>query len=384
MSKFYKVFILLLLLGGFANAQNTLEIYDLAGNKFESGSKQYVFADGGSTKILYTDSLIVKSVHSDFLKIKVRKTEELVVNGTTNSFRALAQDVTGTETTTPFFVSLNPGETLPESQTLVGSYFHRGKKGTTIITYSYLAYDIAEELIDSVFVKYYFKNTSIIIYDEQYQLFPRGEILISGDPDGVVEFPIHLYNQFSSPINLKATKIILNEEENHEVYFKFGNVEYGVEEYESSNNGVAIPSGEFLDDENKFIALFNANGTDSNTELTKVRYLFNDLLNVADSNSITLVFNPSGVGFEDLEQYQISAPYPNPTNKSFTIDHPDLKSSNAELKIYNIQGQLIFKKEINTTEMKTNIRVESFSPGTYFVSMELDGKPIGIEKLVIQ
>ena len=61
--------------------------------------------------------------------------------------------------------------------------------------------------------------------------------------------------------------------------------------------------------------------------------------------------------------------YPNPTNGNFTINLDSVVNSDANLEIYSINGQLIFKKEIKNTIEDINFNA---SAGIYFVKVTND------------
>lgn len=359
-----------------------LEIYKIDGELIQNGAEILIFAHQASTRTLHTDTLLLKNTSDQVLNIRVRKNEIQVVDGTFNVFHALEQDVAAVDDITPNQWELAPGEMLPEEAYFLGSYFHQAALGTSSFLYSFLMVDAEGQAVDSVFVTYHFLNNSVTPLDQNDQVFINKETLVTGEPNGIVSFPVKLFNHKLDSIAMRIEKQILNIEEGHEVYFKFGGEEYGSSVNFSSEEGYYIHSMESLVGENGFFALFNANGVDGNVELTKVNYVFFNRENEADQSVITLVFNPSAVGFSEFEDYDISSVYPNPTSDLFSIKHHLPSGLTTVLKVYNSSGALMTAKSINNQQLESTFSIRDWNAGVYYLSIEIDGKPIGTEKII--
>jgi hypothetical protein len=84
-------------------------------------------------------------------------------------------------------------------------------------------------------------------------------------------------------------------------------------------------------------------------------------------------------GIEELtEDFLI---YPNPAQNSFTVSLNGLQMQNADLKIFDLAGRCVYKKEIQNT--KYEILNTNFSPGIYFVKVS-DGEREEVQKLIIE
>ncbi|NPD46246.1 T9SS type A sorting domain-containing protein [Lentimicrobium sp. S6] len=364
-------------------AQNDkLEIYMVDGDLLQNGVELLSFAHFASARPILTDTLLLKNTSDEVLNIKVRKNEIQVVNGTFNVFRALAQDVPAAEYITPNVWELAPGEMLPSDAYFLGNYFHQGQIGTSTFVYSFLTIGAEGQIVDSVYVTYHFLNNSVTPLDQNDQMFLNKETLVTGEPDVLVSYPVKLFNHNMDSIAMRVEKEVINMEDGHEVYFSFGGEEYESSFDFSSEEGYYIQSMDTLFGENCFTAFFKANGIDGNTELTKVSYIFFNKEEEADQSVITLVFNPSAVGFSELKEYDISSVYPNPTKDVFSIKHNLSSGVSSVLKVYNSLGSLVAIKEMNHQQLLSTFSISDWEEGIYYISIEIDGKPIGTEKLI--
>jgi hypothetical protein len=119
-------------------------------------------------------------------------------------------------------------------------------------------------------------------------------------------------------------------------------------------------------------------------DFPRVKYRFFNRLSGSDSETITLIYNPSGVGFEEIEGFKLSAPYPNPAADFVMIDHPLIATSNPLIKIYNASGQLVLTEKIKPAASSSKIDLQSLSSGIHFLSVEIDQQTLGVEKLIVK
>ena len=71
--------------------------------------------------------------------------------------------------------------------------------------------------------------------------------------------------------------------------------------------------------------------------------------------------------------------FPNPTTNNLTISN---LSSNAEIKLYDLTGNLVFSK-LNVTENKTNINISTLSKGIYILKIKFKDREL-IKKIMKQ
>jgi hypothetical protein len=76
--------------------------------------------------------------------------------------------------------------------------------------------------------------------------------------------------------------------------------------------------------------------------------------------------------------------YPNPNNGLFDLSMQDINGQNAVITIYNLIGDLIYEKNLETTEGSINgeIQLHDVANGVYFVKINANNK-ILTKKLVI-
>ena len=80
------------------------------------------------------------------------------------------------------------------------------------------------------------------------------------------------------------------------------------------------------------------------------------------------------------DNFELFNAYPNPFNPSTTIKFNLAKSGNVNLKIYNIQGQLVKtlldNKDLNKGQYKFNVNMDNYSSSIYFYQLQQDGRTI--------
>ncbi len=74
--------------------------------------------------------------------------------------------------------------------------------------------------------------------------------------------------------------------------------------------------------------------------------------------------------------------YPNPTNGNFTLKLDSETETKKQIELTNLLGEIIFKKEIHINE--TQININNFDNGVYFLKVFDKNKLIGTTKIVKQ
>ena|SRR5690606_5937648 len=85
-------------------------------------------------------------------------------------------------------------------------------------------------------------------------------------------------------------------------------------------------------------------------------------------------------GSIDLTQTKI---YPNPSDKDFFAE-VNLKVGEGVLLVYDVNGKQVFSKLINQGYQKISISTLGWSKGVYFGKVEVNGKVIYEEKVVLK
>jgi len=390
MNKILFAFIALLIgISSGLNAQEQkMEIYNTKGDLIQNGASLAAIATSSAEKLLFTDSLLIKNISEETIKLKVRKNNHTIIGNTYSTFNALAQSMNQNETITPNYWELEPGQTLPLEAVFKGTYYAIAGgnlyMGTSTYVYSFLSVDDNDQVLDSVYVNYSFSNTSVSLLSEEGEYLYNEEVLIDCDPAVVSEYNVLMRNNTNAAVSYRVGKSVVDIEEGQEMAFSFGGVEYGSEDNFSDAAGVSIASGETLEGANGFKAMFDAKGIDGNTYYPSVKFKFFNRLAGNDADFVTLIYNVSGVGFSELDAYQISEPYPNPASDYVNVDHQFGADENAQIKLYNSAGQLIMIHPVMKQSNKSMINVSNLPTGIYMMSVEVNDRTIGVEKIVLQ
>lgn len=91
---------------------------------------------------------------------------------------------------------------------------------------------------------------------------------------------------------------------------------------------------------------------------------------------VTGINNPDGIVSMNI--------YPNPSNGNFTLEMNASKAGTFNVEIINIQGQVVFTKEINQDGFyKETIDISDNASGIYYIRIN-DGKNLKVSKIIIQ
>ncbi|RLD56401.1 MAG: hypothetical protein DRJ01_15300, partial [Bacteroidetes bacterium] len=94
--------------------------------------------------------------------------------------------------------------------------------------------------------------------------------------------------------------------------------------------------------------------------------------------------NTDTVGVNELSLVERIEVYPNPNTGIFTISIKSNNSENIVVELVNIQGQHVYRKEINNvTNSVENIDISQFAKGIYYIKVN-NGTDVAIRKVVVQ
>lgn len=122
--------------------------------------------------------------------------------------------------------------------------------------------------------------------------------------------------------------------------------------------------------------------------------IVNGLFHIYDSDSpgdsivtcyfpITIILqNPTGISESGITGETFSV-YPNPTDKTATLEFDNLKNENCTLTLYDTDGRLV-QTIIDITTNKVEIERKKLSSGLYFFQLQTDRQLIANGKLVIE
>lgn len=72
---------------------------------------------------------------------------------------------------------------------------------------------------------------------------------------------------------------------------------------------------------------------------------------------------------------------PNLATRIYTVTYRLEKGQTGELTVWNSFGELKAEYELNDRS-RENIKIEDLSSGIYFVQLSVDGKLVGVQKLI--
>ena len=113
-----------------------------------------------------------------------------------------------------------------------------------------------------------------------------------------------------------------------------------------------------------------------------VRYYAYDEHNPDERVSIIVKFHKSGDGVDDNAQFEMSQAYPNPATSTVNFDYSF--SGNLTAVVYNIVGQEVLRKDLNTNNGQMSISVADLNDGIYFCTMLVDGCASATQKFVVK
>lgn len=113
-----------------------------------------------------------------------------------------------------------------------------------------------------------------------------------------------------------------------------------------------------------------------------VRYYAYDEHNPDERVSIIVKFHKSGDGVDDNAQFEMSQAYPNPATSTVNFDYSF--NGNLTAVVYNIVGQEVLRKDLNTSNGQMSISVADLNDGIYFCTMLVDGCASATQKFVVK
>ena len=115
--------------------------------------------------------------------------------------------------------------------------------------------------------------------------------------------------------------------------------------------------------------------------------IYNVSVIVAHENCVDTVYKTlvveQGVGIGDLEfmnsDFKV---YPNPTGDGFTVEVR--ARGKREIAVYDLKGRLVTRIILKDGASRLTVSTEGWSKGVYLCSLEVNGKAVQSEKVVIR
>ena len=192
---------------------------------------------------------------------------------------------------------------------------------------------------------------------------------------------IAVVNSSGNVIKTRCQRNVISSVAGSENSFCWGSGCYGATTNVSPLNSSPDIAGGTTD--NSFVGDYKPK---NNAGATTVKYLFYDNTNSNDSVSVTVIYDVTATGVNELTKAggTISNAYPNPANSLVSLKY-DLNefSKSGKIVFYDMLGKSV--KEIALTDKQgiAKINVSEFNAGIYFYTFIIDDKEISTKKLVI-
>jgi len=123
---------------------------------------------------------------------------------------------------------------------------------------------------------------------------------------------------------------------------------------------------------------------DASSEGTSyVLYTFFDETNSNDSVSVYFQYNCGKASIANIiNEVKLSA-YPNPAKNNITIDYFINNANNTFLRVYNIAGEIMYEKALQSGSNKINIDLSNWNTGIYMYSIHRNKHTYISKKLII-
>jgi hypothetical protein len=182
-------------------------------------------------------------------------------------------------------------------------------------------------------------------------------------------------NLTDAPLNVKAKKIHLEMPEGTSSTFCWG-LCFPPNTFESPNY-IEIEGGATLASLAGFSGHYNPNNT---MGIARIRYTMFVEDNPNDSASFVVEYNTT-IGIEDhVNNLNV---YPNPADDQVTVEYTSA-GNDATLSIYNLVGQEVIYRNLNSMDNTLTIDVSDLSEGIYFYAVKEGNQVIETKKLVIK
>jgi len=123
----------------------------------------------------------------------------------------------------------------------------------------------------------------------------------------------------------------------------------------------------------------------SNIGESSISYVYWNDNNPNDSVMVTVIYSALVTGLENNEvtDFYISNPYPNPSKHFVKFDYELDQVSDASLRVYSLIGSLV--KEISITQPSGTIQIETglLQEGFYFYTLSSTGKELKTGRFII-
>lgn len=210
-------------------------------------------------------------------------------------------------------------------------------------------------------------------------VFSNGEAVeCINDEYGYGEYIQHMQirNLTSTDMGVIIEKEVLEDLEGTMNNFCWG-LCFGPDTYVSPSP-VTVLANSLNTDELSFHTLFN----EDVYGYVVVRYYAYEERHPDDRISIIVKFHKSGVGVDENNSQIMSQAYPNPASSMVNFDYSF--DGNLTAVVYNILGQEVLRKDLNSNVGQVSLPVADLNDGIYFCTMMVNGQVSSTQKFVVK
>lgn len=115
----------------------------------------------------------------------------------------------------------------------------------------------------------------------------------------------------------------------------------------------------------------------------EVKYSAYDERHPEDAVTISVVFHKSGAGVAQTVA-EMGHAYPNPASSVVRFNYDLSASDNAKVSVYNLLGQEVMSRELNSLHGQVAFSVADLNDGIYFCNLYVNGQSVKTEKFVVK
>lgn len=335
------------------------------GHAISNGQTLYA---GGLPSAEIVVELNVKNVSANALKVKAKKTELSVIDGSTNVFCwTLCY---------PPFTYVSPDSVIIEAGSVYdefsGHYSAWDIIGHTRVMYTF--FDMMNPS-DSVSVVIEYSPSWITLSAAKGDITAGSLLKKQGPPTAEIIEEIEMKNNASTDKNIIVKKVHGTLTPGTDNYFCWGAC-FSPDVFMS--DPVFLYTGQST---NEFSVHYMPNNI---VGISEVSYVIWDADVRADSIWFTMQYDATNVGIATIEGSSKLSAYPNPARNQVNISYQlPANSKTANLRMINLTGQEVYSCILDGNKGIKNINVSNLSPGMYIYALYSDGKVISTQKLSV-
>lgn len=211
-------------------------------------------------------------------------------------------------------------------------------------------------------------------------VYPDGATIeCTNDEYGIGEFVQHMQirNLTSDEINVLVAKEVIEDLEGTMNYFCWGSCLSP--DVFVSPRAVPVAANSLNTDDLSFHVMFE----EGIFGKVQIRFSAYDENHPDDPIYINVIFKKSGTSVNEVVS-QMGHAYPNPASSVVRFNYQLSGSDNARVAVYNLLGQEVMSRQLNSLQGQVSISVADLNEGIYFCKLCVNGKSVQTEKFVVK